>query len=276
MKICFPFAASLLLAACISTPSEPLGPQRQVIPGASAVFMHFPPGEKPPFKSKAAAGGVLTQRGQCLGIVGSDGRFATLYWPATARVEADSHGLVLVDTVGGGRVRLGDYMVFAGGSVPRTVRFPFGETPLECARWPGYDGWLAIVNSGFRAENAPRTPVGHLPIAREFYVARPYRCDEADSLFRYDGAGMAWLSRGRTYPAALYPIRAVREERGRWVATISSPGPGVHREAEQRDVKVIVTPDLNGLVTVETFGREEMRLCSADELPQWAKGHPSQ
>jgi hypothetical protein len=162
-------------------------------------------------------------------------------------------------------------MAFTGGPVPRTVQFPFGETPLECARWPGYDGWLAVVNSGFRAERAPPSPVGHLPIARGFYVARPHRCDEAGSLFRYDGAGMAWLSGGPEDPAALYPIRSVREEEGRSVATISSPGPGAKGAAEPRDVTVIVAPQPSGLVTVEAYASEEMRLCGPDELPAWAR-----
>jgi hypothetical protein len=195
-----------------------------------------------------------------------------LYWPSKAQVEVDARGLVVVDNVGGGRVRLGDHMVFTGGPLPRGIQFPFGETPLECARWPGYDGWLAIANSGFRAEPAPPAPIGHLPIARGFYVARPHRCDEAGSLFRYDGAGMAWLSGGREDPAALYPIRRVREEDGRWVATISSPGPGVNGAAEPRDVEVIVTPQAVGLVIVEAYGRQEMRLCSPDELSKGASG----
>ncbi len=127
------------------------------------------------------------------------------------------------------------------------------------------------MNSGFRAERAPPSPVGHLPIARGFYVARPHRCDEAGSLFRYDGAGMAWLSGGPEDPAALYPIRSVREEEGRSVATISSPGPGAKGAAEPRDVTVIVAPQPSGLVTVEAYASEEMRLCGPDELPAWAR-----
>jgi hypothetical protein len=194
-----------------------------------------------------------------------------LYWPSKARVEVDARGLVVVDDVSGGRVRLGDYVVFTGGQLPRGTQFPFGETPLECALWPGYDGWLAIANSGFRTERAPPAQIGHLPIARGFYVARPHRCDQAASLFLYDGAGMAWLSGGREDPAALYPIRRVREENGRWVATISSPGPGVNGADEPRNVTVTITPQPVGLVTVEAYGSEEMRLCPPDELPKWAR-----
>ncbi len=144
MKSCFPLAASLLLAACVSAPSPSLGPQGRLVPGASAVFMQFRPGEKLPFKSKAAAGGVLTQRGRCLGIVGSDGRFATLYWPSTARAEVDARGLVVVDSVGGGRSGLAIIWRSPAGRCPE-----LSSSRSERHRWsarggPGTTaGWLS-------------------------------------------------------------------------------------------------------------------------------------
>jgi hypothetical protein len=273
MKCCLLLAAAALVSGCATRPLPPAEPLGRVASGdTSAVFMQFPRGQKPAAKLNAPSAGVLTQRGKCLGVVGSDGRFATLYWPSTARIEADGLGLAVVDTGGGGRVRLGEYFVFTGGPVPRGTRFPLGETPLECALWPGYDGWLAIVNPGFRAEPAPAAARGHLPIARGFYVARPKRCDEGGGLFRYDGEGIAWLSGGPEL-AALYPIRRVREEEGRWVATISAPGPGTHGAADPRDVQVFITPQPSGSVMVEAFGRQDMRLCNADELPGWARDH---
>ncbi|HZG07860.1 MAG TPA: hypothetical protein VEZ70_02660 [Allosphingosinicella sp.] len=240
--------------------------------GDAPVFLYFPKRQRAPVRLTAHAGGVLTRRGQCLGIVGSDGRFATLYWPASARMEVDARGLVVVDRRGGGRVRLGDDMVFTGGPVPRGTAFQLGETPMECARWPGYEGWLAMVNSGFRAAEAPTAPRGHLPVARGLYVARPHMCAEASSLFHYDGESMAWISPGHSSTAA-YPIMSVRQEDGRWVATISAPGPGVHGARDRRSVRVSIVPEPSGLVSVDAYGREEMRLCGPDEVPAWARQH---
>lgn len=120
------------------------------------VFMQYRPGQNGRVTLNAPSGGVLSQRGRCLGMIRDDGRFATLVWPATARMEFDAKGLVVVDPVGGGRVRLGDYVVFTGGPVPRGTAYPFGDDvhtvdmPMACAHYPGYDGWIAIVNPGFR------------------------------------------------------------------------------------------------------------------------------
>jgi hypothetical protein len=118
--------------------------------------MQYRPGQNGRISLNAGSGGVLARRGKCLGIIRDDGRFATLVWPATARMEQDSRGLMVVDPDGGGRVRLGDYVVFTGGPLPPGTIYPFGDDvhtvdmPMECAHWPGYDGWVAIVNPGFR------------------------------------------------------------------------------------------------------------------------------
>jgi hypothetical protein len=218
---------------------------------------------------EAPAGGILTQRGRCLGVVGSDGRFATLFWPASARMKVDVRGLAVVDAKGGGRVRLGDYMAFTGGLLPRGTVFPLGGAPMECAHWPGYDGWLGVVNPGFRAVRAPATPPGHLPIARGFYAARPQRCGEAGSLFHYDGARIGWTVPTRDR-GALHRILRVREEKGWWVATIRAPGPGEEGAASPRDVQVFIEPQPVGRIIVEAYERTDMRLCSPDELPAWA------
>jgi hypothetical protein len=120
------------------------------------VFMQYLPG-KAPLVLEAPSGGILTQRGPCLGVVLDDGRFATAVWPATARIEFDDRGLVVADGgEGGARLRLGDYVQFTGGPLPKGARYPLGgdvhvvDMPMACARWPGYDGWIAIVNSHFR------------------------------------------------------------------------------------------------------------------------------
>jgi hypothetical protein len=124
------------------------------------VFMQYLPG-KAPLALDAPSGGILTQRAQCLGVIGDDGRFATAVWPATARIEFDASGLVVVDGQGPGRLRLGDYVRFTGGPLPRGARYPFGgevhvvEMPMACAHYPGYDGWIAIVNPGFRKGRRP-------------------------------------------------------------------------------------------------------------------------
>jgi hypothetical protein len=125
------------------------------------VFMQYLPG-KAPLVLKASAGGILTQRGPCLGVILDDGRFSTAVWPATARIEFDSHGLVVVDgREGGARVRLGDYVQFTGGPLPKGTRYPLGgdvhvvDMPMACAHYPGYDGWIAIVNPGFRKGRRP-------------------------------------------------------------------------------------------------------------------------
>jgi hypothetical protein len=120
------------------------------------VFMQYRPG-KAPVALKASSGGILTQRGPCLGVIGGDARFATAVWPATARIEFDARGLIVVDgREGGARLRPGDYVLFTGGPLPKGSRYPLGgdvhvvDMPMACARYPGYDGWIAIVNPGFR------------------------------------------------------------------------------------------------------------------------------
>ena len=120
------------------------------------VFMQLRPG-KSPVALEASSGGILAQRGPCLGVTGDDGRFATAVWPAEARIEFDARGLVVSDgREGGTRLRLGDYVRFTGGPLPKGTRYPLGDDvhvvgmPMACARWPGYDGWIAIVNPGFR------------------------------------------------------------------------------------------------------------------------------
>jgi hypothetical protein len=118
--------------------------------------MQYRPGQNGRITLSAPYGGLLTQRGKCLGITRDDGKFATLVWPASARMEADGRGFAIVDTTGKGRVRLGDYLVFTGGPLPAGTIYPFGDDvhtvdmPMECAHRPGYDGWIAIVNPGFR------------------------------------------------------------------------------------------------------------------------------
>lgn len=124
------------------------------------VFMQYLPG-KAPLVLDAPSGGILAQRGPCLGVILEGGRFATAVWPATARMEFDERGLLVGDgEEGGARLRLGDQLLFTGGPLPQGARYPLGgdvhvvDMPMECARWPGYDGWIAIVNSGFRKGSA--------------------------------------------------------------------------------------------------------------------------
>lgn len=152
--------ASLVLAACASgsdsTPEPALVETRP-----PPVFMQYRPGQNGRMTLGAPSGGVLTQRGKCLGIVPDNGRFATAIWPATARMEFDSDGLVIVDPQGGARVRLGDYVEFTGGPLPKATPYPLGDDvhtvdmPMECAHFPGYDGWITIVNPGFRKGRHP-------------------------------------------------------------------------------------------------------------------------
>ena len=105
-------------------------------------------------------------------MIGDDGRFATAVWPATARIEFDARGLVVIDGQGPGRVRLGDYVQFAGGPLPRGTRYPLGDDvhvvgmPMACAQYPGYDGWIAIVNPGFRKARRPWTGGGKASLFR--------------------------------------------------------------------------------------------------------------
>ncbi|HYW16959.1 MAG TPA: hypothetical protein VE891_12515 [Allosphingosinicella sp.] len=241
------------------------------------VFMQYLPG-KAPVALDALSGGVLTQRAECLGVILDDGRFATAVWPATARIEFDDRGLVVVGGEGAGRVRLGDHVQFTGGPLPKGTLYPFGgdvhvvDMPMACARWPGYDGWITIVNSDFRKGRRPyrsqlagpaaAAAAGVLPIAIGAYVQQDEECGNPGALFRYDGRGMGW-TRGAVRP--MYPILRVREEPGRWVATIIAPGPGV--APEPRELDVIIVPLGAGRITVRAMERVEMTLCAPDELP---------
>ena len=118
------------------------------------MFVQYRPGQAARYRLDAPYYGVLTQRGPCLGVV-RDGRFSTLFWPETARIAFGPDGLE-VSEAGGEPVRLGDTILFTGGPLPPGMTHPLGEgvfsvsTPMACAKWPGYDGWLAVVNPGFR------------------------------------------------------------------------------------------------------------------------------
>jgi hypothetical protein len=118
------------------------------------VFVQYRPGQSERYRLEAPYYGVLTQRGPCLGVV-RDGRFSTLIWPETARVAFGDAGIE-VSEPGGVRVRLGDTIEFAGGLLPTKMAHGFGDDvlsvdmPMACAHYPGYDGWIAIVNPGFR------------------------------------------------------------------------------------------------------------------------------
>jgi hypothetical protein len=63
----------------------------------------------------------------------------------------------------------------------------------------------------------------------------------------------------------MYPIVRVREQPGRSVATIVSPGPGAVPEPRQLDV--IVVPRGSGRVMIWAMQPVEMELCAPDALP---------
>ena len=157
MKTPFSLAALLLLSGCaLARQTPPDTRQAAAVAEELPIFMQYRAGRNSPVPLSARSGGVLTQRGKCLGMIRDDGRFATLVWPAEARMEVDARGLTVVDAVGGERVRPGDYISFSGGPLPPGTVYPLGDDlhtfdmPMECAHWPGYDGWIAIVNPGFR------------------------------------------------------------------------------------------------------------------------------
>jgi hypothetical protein len=145
------FAAFLLTCSC-ATPAPPSA--AAAVSAERPVFVQYRPGQAARYRLAAPYDGVLTQRGPCLGVV-RDGRFSTLIWPETARVSSGDAG-VEVSEPGGARVRLGDTIEFAGGLLPAGMAHGFGDDvlsvdmPMACARYPGYDGWIAIVNPGFR------------------------------------------------------------------------------------------------------------------------------
>lgn len=144
-------AAILLTCSCV-TPTSP--PAAVAVSAQRPVFVQYRPGQAARYRLTAAYDGVLTQRGRCLGVV-RDGRFSTLIWPETARVAFGDAGLE-VSEQGGARVRLGDRIEFNGGLLPTGMAHGFGDDvlsvdmPMACAHYPGYDGWIAIVNPGFR------------------------------------------------------------------------------------------------------------------------------
>ena len=144
--------APVLLSCSCATPAPP--PPAAAVSAERPVFVQYRPGQAARYRLAAAYSGVLTQRGPCLGAV-RDGRFSTLIWPETARIAFGPAGLE-VSEAGGEPVRLGDTIEFTGGPLPPGMTHALGagvlsvDTPMACARWPGYDGWLAIVNPGFR------------------------------------------------------------------------------------------------------------------------------
>ena len=124
------------------------------------MFPQFRPDDPNLLRLSAPYAGPLTQRGPCLGLV-INGRFTTIIWPETARLRLDRRGLLLTDRQSGARLRLGDYLTGTGGPLPRGYQQPLGDDVLkegfdiECARYPGYDGWIGIVNAGFRKGRPP-------------------------------------------------------------------------------------------------------------------------
>jgi hypothetical protein len=128
---------------------------------APPVFLQYRPGQARVVRLTARYGGYLTQRGKCLGILNGD-LFTTIFWPETAEFEFDRRGPLLKDRASGARLRLGDYVVMTGGPLPPGTRHPLGEfvlnvdTPMECAHYPGHQGWLGMANPGFRKARPPR------------------------------------------------------------------------------------------------------------------------
>lgn len=106
-----------------------------------------------------------------------------------------------------------------------------------------------------------------LPIAVGAYVEQGENCGSPVAVFRYDGRSIGWSGGGSTR-AAMYPIRRLREEHGRWVATIVAPGPGVSGGGAPRELDVIILPGGAGRITVTAMERVEMKLCAPDELPE--------
>jgi hypothetical protein len=151
-KFAFQLAALALTSACASNQAPAAGTR--------PAFSSYRAGATRPFSLTAPYGGYLTQQGPCLGLT-IDGRFATIIWPETARLTVDSGGLLLTDERSGARLRLGDYLQGTGGPLPPGARHSIGDDiltetfPVECARWHGYDGWIGIVNPGFRTVSPP-------------------------------------------------------------------------------------------------------------------------
>jgi hypothetical protein len=151
----FVLAAIFLSSSCATPAPLPALPAVALAVSAERpVFVQYRPGQAARYRLEAPYYGVLTQRGPCLGVM-RDGRFSTLIWPETARAAFGDAG-VEVSEPGGARVRLGDTIEFAGGLLPTGMAHGFGDDvlsvdmPIACARYPDYDGWIAIVNPGFR------------------------------------------------------------------------------------------------------------------------------
>jgi hypothetical protein len=148
-------AAGLLSASCVTTTPAL---------GIRPVFPQYRPGETGGVRLTAPYGGILAQRGPCLGLLNGD-LFTTMIWPETARLSFDERGLLLQDMRSGAAVRLGDWVSITGGPLPPGTQHALGEPvlteqfALECARRPDLnrDGWIGIVNPGFRKGRAPRS-----------------------------------------------------------------------------------------------------------------------
>jgi hypothetical protein len=157
-KHLLPLVSVMLAAACAAQAPVPM-----VAPPERPVFVQYRPNDPNRVKLTGDYHGILKQRGSCLGLM-SGGRFATIIWPATARLSFDQRGLLLRDTRSGSALRLGDYLQASGGPLPPDVDQPIGgsvltvDMPIECAHWPGYAGWIGIVNSGFTKGRPPRQP----------------------------------------------------------------------------------------------------------------------
>jgi hypothetical protein len=108
-----------------------------------------------------------------------------------------------------------------------------------------------------------------LPIAPGAYVKQDEGCGDPVALFRYDGRRIGWTGGGGS-GAAMYPIRRLREEQGRWVATIVAPGPGAGGGSAPRELDVVIVKRGAGRITVTAMERLDMKLCAPDELPRWA------
>ncbi len=138
----------LFVSACVSAP--PAEPPRD-----APMFVQYRTEDPDKIRLKAPYRGVLTQRGLCLGLT-VDGRFTTIIWPETARVTYDAGGLLLRDVVSKAKLRLGDTLAGTGGPLPAGAQQPLGgstlstDMPIECARYPGYPGWIGFVSPGFR------------------------------------------------------------------------------------------------------------------------------
>ncbi|MEO7179070.1 MAG: hypothetical protein ABIW83_09515 [Allosphingosinicella sp.] len=109
-----------------------------------------------------------------------------------------------------------------------------------------------------------------LPIPVGIYVGQKEGCGNPVAFFRYDGRRIGWGGGGGS-GAALYSIRRLREEQGRWVATIVAPGPGVGGGSAPRELDVSIVDRRSGRITVTAMERVDMKLCAPDALPSWAR-----